>query len=47
MEIRNINGGEIDIFFKLIYGVELTADEVDISYGIADKMDTANKLFCR
>ena len=47
MESRNINGGEIDILLKLIYGVQLTANELDISYGIADKMDTANKLFCR
>ena len=47
MESRNINGGEIDILLKLIYGVQLTADELDISYGIADKMDTADNLFCR
>ena len=47
MESRNINGPEINILLKLIYSVELTAEEQDISYGIADKMDTANKLFCR
>ena len=46
MESRNINGGEIDILLKLIYGVELT-DEREISYGIEDKISTANKLLCR
>jgi len=45
--IENINGHEIDILLKLIYGVQLTAEEQDISYGIADKMDTASQLFCR
>jgi hypothetical protein len=47
MESRNINGGEIDILLKLIYGVELTDDEREISYGIEDKISTADKLLCR
>ena len=47
MESRNINGGEIDILIKLIYGGELTDDEREISYGIEDKISTANKLLCR